>query len=287
MGFSGSHNAVMQVDAHQHFWFFDAEEYAWIVDNGLDALRRDFLPEDLKPILDAHGIDGTVAVQARQSLAETEWLLALASQHPWILGVVGWVDLAGGDVAEEVARLRGLPGGARLVGMRHVIQDEPDGFMDAAAFRSGVRELGALGLTYDLLIHERQAAEAVRFCAALDGQPIVLDHFGKPLIKDGVLEPWAGAIKELGAMPHVSVKLSGLVTEADWSAWTPDDLRPYIDVVMGAFGEERVMFGSDWPVCTLAGDYSAVRAAAEPWTKAHGTQAAQRAYGPLAIERAP
>ena len=277
----GSHNAVMQVDAHQHFWSFDEGEYAWIVENGLDALRRDFLPGDLKPILDAHGIDGTVAVQARQSLRETEWLLGLAAEHPWILGVVGWMDLSDGDIAEEVARFRSLPGGERLVGMRHVIQDEPDGFMDAAAFREGVRQLGPLDLAYDLLIHERQGAEAVRFCAALDEQPIVLDHFGKPLIKDGVMEPWAQAIAELGAMPHVSVKLSGLVTEADWAAWTPADLRPYIDVVIRAFGEERVMFGSDWPVCTLAADYGAVRAVGEPWTAASGARAAESAYGPL------
>jgi L-fuconolactonase len=269
----------MQVDTHQHFWSFSEEEYAWIVENGLDALRRDFLPEDLAPILQANGIDATIAVQARQSAEETEWLLGLAAEHPWIVGVVGWVHLADGAVGEEVERLRSLPGGERLVGMRHVIQDEPDGFMDAAPLREGVRALGSLGLTYDLLIFERQAEEAVRFCAALDEQPIVLDHIGKPRIKDGVLQPWAGAMAELGAMPHVSVKLSGLVTEADWEAWTAADLRPYIETTMEAFGEERVMFGSDWPVCTLAADYGAVVETLGPWTADQGTKAAQRAYG--------
>ena len=271
----------MQVDAHQHFWSFSEEEYAWIVSNGLDALRRDFLPPDLAPILKAHGIDATIAVQARQSVEETEWLLGLAAENPWIVGVVGWMHLAGGGVEEEVARLRTLPGGEWLVGMRHVIQDEPDGFMDAAPFREGVRQLGALDLAYDLLIFERQAEEAVRFCAALDEQRIVLDHIGKPRIKDRVLEPWAKAMGELGAMPHVSVKLSGLVTEADWETWTPADLRPYIDVAMEAFGEGRVMFGSDWPVCTLAAEYGAVVESLGPWTADSGTGAAIRAYGPL------
>ena len=277
----------MQVDAHQHFWSFDEVEYGWIVDGGLDALKRSFLPADLAPILEAHGVDGTIAVQARQSLAETEWLLDLAAEHPWILGVVGWVDLVGGDVAAAVTRLRERPGGERLVGIRHVIQDEPAGFMDAPAFRDGVRQLGPLGLAYDLLIHERQVMEGVRFCAALDEQRIVLDHFGKPRIKDGVLEPWAQAMGELGKMPHVSIKLSGLVTEADWEGWTPQDLRPYIDVVLETFGEERVMFGSDWPVCTLAADYEAVLSVAQPWTRVHGARAAQRAYGFSGTVKAP
>ena len=144
-----------------------------------------------------------------------------------------------------------------------------------------MRKLGPLDLAYDLLIHERQVEEAVRFCAALGGQRIVLDHIGKPRIKDGVLQPWKRAIQELGAMPHVSVKLSGLMTEADWSAWTPSELKPYIDAVMEAFGERRVMFGSDWPVCTLAADYGRVRETLGPWTLTEGTAAAIRAYGPL------
>ncbi len=269
----------MQVDAHQHFWSFDPEQYPWIVEGGLSALRRDFLPADLRPILDAHGVDATIAVQARQTVGETEWLLSLAATHPWIIGVVGWVDLAAGGVEESIARLRSLPGGERHAGLRHVIQDEPDGFMDAQPFREGVRALGALDLTYDLLVFERQAEEAIRFCRDLDDQRIVLDHIGKPRIQDRAIEPWAAAMKELGTMPHVTVKLSGLVTEADWEHWTPDDLRPYIDATLEAFGDGRVMFGSDWPVCTLAAEYGAVRAAAEPWTREHGTRAVRSGYG--------
>ncbi|MFT6108063.1 MAG: L-fuconolactonase [Planctomycetota bacterium] len=271
----------MQIDAHQHFWSFDAERYPWIVDGGLDALRRDFLPDHLRPLLDAHGISSTIAVQACHTEEETEWLLGLAAQYPWIVGVVGWIDLAEGDIPEKIARLRALPGGDRLVGIRHVIQDEPAGFMDAEPFRRGVRALGAADLAYDLLIFERQAEEAVRFCRALDGQRIVLDHIGKPRIKDHAVEPWGGAMDQLAALPHVSVKLSGMVTEADWRSWTLADLEPYIERVFEAFREERVMFGSDWPVCTLAADYGSVLRVAAPWTANHGHKAAEAAYGPF------
>ncbi|QDV04628.1 Amidohydrolase [Planctomycetes bacterium Poly30] len=273
----------MQVDAHQHFWSYDAADYPWIVDGGLDALRRDFLPEHLRPLLDAHGVQATIAVQACQTARETEWLLGLAADHPWIVGVVGWVDLAAGGVADEIARLRELPGGDRLVGVRHVIQDEPDGFMDAEPFRRGARELADLDLAYDLLIYERQAEEAIRFCEALDGQRIVLDHIGKPRIKDGALEPWGEEMKRFAALDHVSVKLSGMVTEADWSGWKLGDLEPFIEKTFEAFREERVMFGSDWPVCTLAADYGSVLRVAAPWTSNHGLRAAEAAYGPLRL----
>lgn len=280
----------MQLDTHQHFWAFDESEYGWIVDEGLDALRRDFLPADLRPLLDAAGVEATIAVQARQTVQETEWLLGLARANPWIAGVVGWMDLAAGGVDEEAARLRERPGGERLVGMRHVIQAESDGFMDQPAFRNGVRELGRAGLTYDLLIFERQMEEAVRFCAALDGQPIVLDHVAKPRIRDGAdyagVDVWRRGMQELGAMPHVSCKLSGMVTEANVESWTEADLRPFIEVAMEAFGVDRLMFGSDWPVCTLAGDYERVRSAVEPFLGgAHdGWSAAIQAYG---VKRAP
>ncbi|MEM8710307.1 MAG: amidohydrolase family protein [Planctomycetota bacterium] len=278
----------MQLDTHQHFWAFDEKEYGWIVDEGLDALRRDFLPADLRPLLDAAGVEATIAVQARQTLEETEWLLELAAAHPWIAGVVGWMDLEAGGVEEEIGRLRERPGGARLVGMRHVIQGEAEGFMDRPAFREGVRELGRAGLTYDLLIFERQMEEAVRFCAALDGQPIVLDHVGKPRIRDGAdyagVEVWRRGMRELGAMPHVSCKLSGMVTEADVERWTEADLAPFIETSVEAFGVERLMFGSDWPVCTLAADYARVRSVVEPFlgdaSRAdRGWLAASRAYG--------
>lgn len=243
----------MQIDAHQHFWRYSEADYGWIVDNGLDALKRDFLPSDLEPQMRAAGFDGTVAVQARQDTAETEWLLDLAREHPWIRGVVGWVDLRSDGLDAELERLHARS--SRLVGVRHVIQDEPDGFMDDPALRRGVARLADHGLTYDLLIYERQLDEAVRFCAALDGQRIVLDHIAKPRIAAGELDAWSRGLGELAAMEHVACKLSGMVTEADWESWTPDDLRPYVERVLEAFGPERLMLGSDWPVCTLAADY--------------------------------
>ena len=267
----------MHIDAHQHFWSFDEREYGWIVEGGLAALRRDFLPEHLEPLIAEHGIVGTVAVQARQTLGETEWLLGLAAETPWIRGVVGWVDLRAGGVTKEIDRLRALPGGERLVGIRHVIQDEPQGFMDDEAFRAGVRDVGRAGLTYDLLIYERQLPEAVRFCAALDDQKIVLDHVAKPRIKDGAIDGWKEGVGELGAMPHVSVKVSGMVTEADWDAWTVGGMQRYLDVVESAFEPARRLLGSDWPVCTLAASYGEVIDLARPLATDPGAAAA--AYG--------
>ena len=252
----------MRIDAHQHFWSYSAEHYGWIVDNGLTALERDFLPADLRPLLDAHGIDGTVAVQAQQSEEETRWLLGLADDHDWIRGVVGWTDLRAPDRAERIAALAH----PRLVGIRHVVQDEADGFMEGEEFREGVRAVGAAGLVYDVLILGRQMDEAAELCGALDGQRLVLDHVGKPDIAGGAgMEAWGAALAALGAMDHVTVKLSGLVTEADWKRWTEADLVPVLDAALEAFGPGRVMFGSDWPVCTLAASYDRVHGVVERW----------------------
>ena len=253
----------MRIDAHQHFWKFAPDEYGWIVENGLEALRRDFGPADLRVQLDAHGIDGSIAVQARQSEAETEWLVGLSAEHPWIVGVVGWLDLRADGAPDDIARVRAKSDA--LVGLRHVIQDEAPGFMDDGAFRRGVAAAGRAGLVYDLLIFERQLEEGARFCAALDDQPIVLDHIAKPRIADGVIEPWSEGLGRLAAMEHVMVKVSGLVTEADHGAWTPEDLRPYLDRTLETFGPERLMFGSDWPVCTLAAPYGEVFDLVHEW----------------------
>lgn len=252
----------MGIDAHQHFWQFTEAEYGWITANALVPLERDFLPADLRPLLDAHGIDGTVAVQARQTEEETRWLLSLADAHPWIRAVVGWVDLRAPDVAERLAALAH----PRLAGLRHVVQDEPDGFLADSAFRDGVRQVGRAGLVYDVLVYGRQMPQAADFCAALDAQPLVLDHLGKPDIAGGDgLDTWRAALAELGAMEHVTAKASGLVTEAHWSTWTPADLVPFLDAALDAFGPGRLMFGSDWPVCTLAAPYDRVRAAVADW----------------------
>ncbi|MEM6568641.1 MAG: amidohydrolase family protein [Planctomycetota bacterium] len=257
----------MRIDAHQHFWRYDAARYGWIADGGLAALQRDFLPADLDPLLRANGMQGSIAVQARQDVEETEWLLDLAAETSWILGVVGWVDMRSETVDVELERLRARAGGDRLVGLRHVVQDEPPGFLDDPTFRAGVAQLAKHDLTYDVLVYERQMEEAVRFCAAFPDQRLVLDHIGKPRIADGAIDEWARRLRELGAMEHVTCKVSGMVTEADHASWTYEQITPYIDAAYEAFGPERLVFGTDWPVCTLAADYGRVCEVFDNWQR--------------------
>jgi L-fuconolactonase len=245
----------MKLDAHQHFWRYNPQEYGWI-EPGMAVLQQDRLPADLAPLLAGAGIDGTVAVQARQSLAESRWLLALAGQHPFIRGVVGWVDLCSPELAGQ---LEALSADARFRGVRHVLQDEPDDrFMLRPDFQRGIGLLARFGLTYDLLIHPRHLPLACELVARFPDQPFVLDHVAKPFIKAGLLEPWASDLRRLAAFPNVVCKVSGLVTEARWPGWQPANFRPYLDVVLEAFGPGRLMFGSDWPVCTLAASYTQV-----------------------------
>ena len=246
----------MRIDSHQHFWRYSPAEYGWM-DDRMTRIRRDFLPEDLAPLLAACGLDGAVAVQARSSLEETRFLLELARAHDCVKGVVGWADLCALDLDAVLDELCQEP---LLRGLRHVVQDEPDDdFLRRADFQAGVRKLAARGLVYDILIYPRQLDAAVAFAAALPDQPFVLDHLAKPPVASGALEPWERDVRELAQHPHVHCKVSGLVTEARWHAWEPDDFRSYLDVVFDAFGEERLMFGSDWPVClAAAGSYRAV-----------------------------
>ena len=245
----------MRIDAHQHFWRYSAEEYGWI-DDRMAVLRRDFLPTDLEPLLAGQGIDRCVAVQARQTLEETEWLLSLAEEHAFVAGVVGWADLRADDAADQLDRFASNP---KLVGIRHVVQDEPDDeFLLRDDFCRGVGLLAERGLTYDILVYPKQLPAAVRFVERFPDQLFVLDHVAKPLVTTGELEPWATHVRELAAHAHVACKVSGLVTEADWSSWTPESFDPYLDVVLEAFRPGRLMFGSDWPVCLLAADYPAV-----------------------------
>ncbi|WP_263352554.1 amidohydrolase family protein [Acidicapsa acidisoli] len=241
----------MRVDAHQHFWQYTREEFGWINDS-MAAIRRDFLPADLLPLLDEAGIDATVAVQACQSLAETEWLLELADKEPRIAGVVGWVPLIDPNVERTLDTLSANP---KLKGVRHVLQGEPDEYMARDDFNSGIALLQRYSLTYDVLIFERQLPAAIRFVDKHPEQPMVLDHIAKPLIAVRELEPWRTHIRELARRPHVSCKLSGMVTEADFDEWTVDDLRPYVETALEAFGPERLLFGSDWPVCAAACGY--------------------------------
>ena len=242
------------IDSHQHFWRYAPEQYPWI-DGSMAALRRDFLPEDLLHVMQQEGVGATIAVQAQQTDAETEWLLELAAHHPFVRGVVGWIDLQADDVEARVERVAQQPG---LVGLRHVVQAEPDGFLQRPAFRHGVRALERHDLVYDILIYARQLPDAIRFAAMLPRQRLVLDHLGKPDVRHGGLDDWCRELRELATLPHVWCKLSGLVTEADWQSWTPEMLRPYLDAALEAFGPSRVMFGSDWPVCTLAASYAEV-----------------------------
>ena len=243
----------LRIDAHQHFWRYDPAEYGWI-DSSLGALQRDFLPADVQPVMRAAGFDGCVAVQARQTEEETRWLLALTDDHPFILGVVGWVDLTAPDVSARLERLSHR----RLVGIRHIVQAEPDGFLAREDVRRGIAALERRGLAFDILVYARQLRDAAAFAAAFPRHRLVLDHLGKPDIRGNGFNAWYREVRRLAALPHVCAKLSGLVTEAHWATWTSETLRPYLDAALDCFGADRLMIGSDWPVCTVAGDYEAV-----------------------------
>jgi L-fuconolactonase len=245
---------MIRLDAHQHFWKYNPRRDAWITDD-MAAIQRDFLPVDLEGTLAANGFDGCVAVQADQSLDETHFLLDLAARHPFIKGVVGWVDLRSPRLDETLETLAHDP---RLRGIRHVAQAERDDFLAQDDVIRGIGRLVDLGLTYDILVFERQLPAALTLTSRLADQAFVLDHLAKPRIKEGRLEPWATRLKELARRPNVCCKISGLVTEADWTGWRPAHLRPYLDVAFDAFGAERVMFGSDWPVCLIAATYERV-----------------------------
>jgi L-fuconolactonase len=245
----------MYIDAHQHFWRYDQREYGWI-DDSMAALRRDFLPTDLKPELERNGFQGCVAVQARQTLEETRWLLELAERAPFILGVVGWVDLRSPRLRFE---LEPLARKSKLVGVRHIVQSEPDErFLLQPDFLRGIAMLEEFDLAYDILIYPRHLPVAAEFVGRFPRQRFVLDHLAKPPIKSRAVDGWAPGIRELAAFPNVYCKASGLVTEADWHAWQPGDLQPYLNVALECFGPSRMMIGSDWPVCTVAAPYARV-----------------------------
>lgn len=245
----------MTIDAHQHFWSYSQPEYPWI-GPGMERLARDYLPTDLEAVARPLGIAGSVAVQARQSLAENDWLLELAAANPFIKGVVGWVDLRSASVAEDLARLAAAP---KFVGVRHVVQDEPDPrFLLGDDFVRGLRTLHQFGLAYDLLVFPHQLPAAVELAGLMPEQPFVLDHLGKPQIKAKEINGWRADLKALAQHENVCCKLSGLVTEANWGAWTNADFTPYLDVALEVFGPNRLMLGSDWPVCRLAAEYDEV-----------------------------
>ncbi|BCA61035.1 hypothetical protein HMP09_0269 [Sphingomonas sp. HMP9] len=250
---------MTRIDAHQHFWSYSQSAFDWI--DLESVLAQDFLPADLMPSLDDAAIDGCIAVQARQSEAETTWLLALAAACPRILGVVGWIDLRAGDIAE---RLEAWSGSSGLVGFRHVVQDEPDDdFLLNPDFVRGVRAAVGGGFSYDILVKPRQAIHVRRFCdrvaEGVSAAPrLILDHGAKPDIAQGGWQPWADALVEMAQVPSLYCKISGLVTEADHATWTADQIARYLDHLLACFGPDRLIFGSDWPVCRLAAEYHQV-----------------------------
>jgi L-fuconolactonase len=267
---------AQRIDAHHHLWRYTPQDYGWISPS-MQALQRDFLPEDLESELAINGIDGSVVVQARQTLDETRWLLELAHKTPSIRGVVGWVPLADDGLPTILAELGANP---MLKGVRHVIQDEPDpNFILRDDFNRGIGALRGTGLVYDILIHEQHLPQAAAFVARHPEQSFVLDHLAKPKVRTHELEPWRTNLKRLATHRNVACKLSGLVTEADWAGWTPKDLHPYLDAAVDAFGLQRLMAGSDWPVCLLASSYERWWSTLFAWAQQFSTQERSEIFG--------
>lgn len=245
----------MIIDAHQHFWTYDPVRDDWLKPQEMEVIRRDFTPTHLEPLLKENGINSTVAVQVSQNLVENQFLLSLAEQHDSIAAVVGWIDLKADNLK---AQLETYTSENKLVGFRHILQAEPYGFMTDPAFLTGVMTLGEMDFTYDLLIYEDQLAEAQVFLKALSDQKIIIDHLAKPDIKHGSFKDWRAHLHMMAQYPNVYCKISGMVTEASWSSWTYQDLKPYMQEALEVFGSKRCVYGSDWPVCTLAASYSNV-----------------------------
>ena len=274
---AGGREKTMKVDSHQHFWIYDRAQYAWMDGAEMAPLRRDFLPADLVEAQAGVGMEGAVAVQARQSVEESRWLLRLADEHAVIRGVVGWVDLRSPDVSQALSELSRHP---KFVGVRHVVQDEPDDqFMSRPEFVRGLSMLRDFDLTYDILIYPRQLPCALELVRMLPDQPFVVDHLAKPVIRDGLRSPWEEQMRELGRHANVFCKVSGLVTEARWEGWKEEDFRPYLDVVSEAFGVDRLMFGSDWPVCLLAADYQQVHGMVDHYLAAFSEESRAKIWG--------
>lgn len=266
----------MKLDSHQHFWRYDPAQYPWMTEK-LGRIRRDFLPEDLAPELAKAGIGGTVAVQARQTVEESAWLLGLADRSPIVKGVVGWVDLRSEEADAQLDRFAAHP---KFVGVRHVVQDEPDDrFMLQPRFLEGLALLEKYGLAYDLLLFPKHLPVAVEVVKLFPNQRFVLDHLAKPFIKAGTIQPWEEDLRRLAAFPNVLCKISGMVTEAAWGEWKQGDFTPYLDAAFAAFGEDRLMFGSDWPVSLLSADYGQTFGIVEQYLAGFSAAAREKVLG--------
>lgn len=266
----------MKIDAHQHFWRYDAARDAWITDQ-MPALKGNFLPEQLQAELTANGIDASVAVQADQSENETVFLLDLAKKSEHIAGVVGWVDLLSAKLAE---RLEHFSHFEKLRGFRHIAQAEKDdGFLARGDVVTGIAQLRQFGFAYDILIYARQLPAAIELVSRVPGQRFIIDHLAKPEIKSKTVAPWAKQMREIAQSKNVFCKVSGLVTEADWQNWKPEDFKPYLDVAFECFGADRLLFGSDWPVCLLAATYRQVKQIIEDYVKGYSQADQEKIFG--------
>lgn len=254
---------MLKIDSHQHFWIFDPLKNSWINDD-MQVIRRDFAPADLLPVLQQYGIDGCVAVQASQSDQETMFLLQHAALNPFVKGVVGWIDLKADDIDEKLQQLKQYE---KLKGFRHVLQSEPDdAYMLNPRFQNGIAALQRHGYTYDILIFPQHLPYALELVSNFPGQRFVVDHLAKPHIKQQEIGDWKSDIEALAKHENVCCKVSGMLTEADWTNWKVEDFTPYLDIVFNAFGANRVMFGSDWPVCLLAGGYEGTMQVVQGYT---------------------
>jgi L-fuconolactonase len=259
-----------KIDVHQHFWRYVPSQYKWISDE-MEILKKDYLPPDLGNHSRDTGYKSSITVQARQTREETEWLLSLAADNPGISGVVGWLDLCSSEIESDISSFTGNP---CLKGLRHVLHDEPDdNFMLRPDFLRGISGMEKTGLVYELLIFPVHLPNAIKLAGMFPGQEFILDHCAKPDIRNRKINEWSDLIKKLARFPNVSCKVSGLVTEANWQGWKPDDIYPYFEVIWHAFGEERLMIGSDWPVCLLAATYPQVVCLAEGYFEKFGTDA--------------
>lgn len=241
----------MTIDAHQHFWYYDSENYAWI-DDSMRAIQKDFLPADLEPILQKNGFDGCVLVQVNQTEQENHDFLKFAQLYDFIKGVVGWVDLRAENLNERLEYFKSF---AKLKGFRHIVQGEPVGFMQQESFVRGIRQLVNFDYTYDILIYPKQLKDALFLARECPDNKFVIDHIAKPDIKHKEISKWSNYIRQIAQHPNVFCKISGMVTEADWYNWKKEDFYIYLDLVLEFFGTDRIMYGSDWPVCLVAGTY--------------------------------
>lgn len=266
----------MTIDSHQHFWTFDPIRDSWITDD-MSVIQRNFYPEDLQPTLQQNGINACVAVQADQSLAETRFLLDLATKNDFVKAVVGWIDLQADNIDEQLSEWKSEK---KLAGFRHVLQAEPDlEYMLRPHFLRGISKLKKHGFTYDILIFPKHLATAQKFVAQFPDQPFVLDHIAKPYIKAGLIDDWERDIRDLSKFKNLQCKVSGIITEADWKTWTYEQIKPYLDVVFDAFGTDRIMFGSDWPVCLVAGEYSEAKGIIETYTQGFSASEKAKVFG--------